>query len=133
MRVLKPGGRLAGYLIHTPAGLTPDEMSAAAEMGPSEVLGAESLEALADPAGLDVVDQRDVTGELRRTCEALVRTRAHHEAALRRIEGDDVYEEEQEKRLAMIRGIDRRLLLRSLVVLRRPDRLRGARRRPRND
>jgi SAM-dependent methyltransferase len=119
-RVLKPGGRLVGYLIHTPAGLTSRRYERAAELGPAEVVTDEPLLHLVEAAGLRLLAQVDVTSVFRQTCEAISEARRAHEAELRDEEGDELFEEGQERKAAMSAGIDEGLLLRSLLVAERP-------------
>ena len=77
VRVLKPGGRIAGYVIQVPAGVTEAQERRAAELGPSDVTAPASPEARAQAAGLTIVLTEDVTDAFRATCAALA-------AALRR-------------------------------------------------
>ena len=115
-RLLKPSGRIAGYVIHTPAGLTSAQERRAAELGPSDVAAPAPPEALTQSAGLTVVVIEDVTDAFRATCAALRAARRDLEDELRADEGDDFYEEERRKKDAMLRGIDEGVLCRSLVV-----------------
>ena len=117
-RVLEPGGRLAGYIIHTPEGLSAAEARRAAELGPPYVTA--SPETLTRRAGFTVVGREDVTPQFRDCCEALLRARTRLESALRADEGDEVFEEEHTRKTAMLTGIHERLLLRSLVVAATP-------------
>ena len=119
-RVLKPGGRIAGYTIHTPNGLSRGDKRRASELGPSDVVAAAPLEDLARSVGLSVVLQEDVTAGFRATDEAMIRARTELEDALRVEEGHEVYEEEQQKKRSMLKGIDEDLLLRSLIVAVKP-------------
>ena len=115
-RVLKPGGRIAGYVIHIPAGVTEAQERRAAELGPSDVTAPASPEALTLAAGLTIVVTEDVTDAFRVTCAALAAARRDLEDELRADEGDDFYEEERRKKNAMLKGIDEGILRRSLVV-----------------
>ncbi len=119
-RVLKPGGRIAGYTIHTPDGLSRGDKQRAAELGPSEVGAAAPLEDLARSAGLSVMLQEDVTAGFRATCDAIIQARTQLEDALCVEEGHEVYEEEQQKKRSMLGGIDEGLLFRSLLVAVKP-------------
>ncbi len=119
-RVLKTGGRIAGYVIHTPRGLSPRDELRASELGPSEVGSDESTEQLARSASLSVVALEDVTAEFFDTCQAIVRARENHEDALRTEEGHEAYEEEQADKQSMLHGIEEGLLQRSLVVAVKP-------------
>ena len=115
-RVLKPGGRVVGYVIHTPDKLSVENETRARELGPSKVTAPGSPEELADLAGLSVIDRRDVTNEYHSTCEALLRAREELEIVLRAEEGDKVYEEGQSDKVSRLKGIDEGLLQRSLIV-----------------
>ena len=115
-RVLKPGSRSAGYVIHTPRGLTEAGERRATELGPSDVAAPLAPDALARKAGLSVVDVQDVTEDFRATCEALLRARDALAPDLRAEEGDDLYEEERTAKTAMLTGIDEGVLCRSLIV-----------------
>ena len=115
-RVLAPGGRIAGYVIHTPAGLTPAQVRRAAELGPSDVTAAVSPDALAQSERLIVVVAEDVTDAFHATCTALRAARRDLEDELRTDEGDDFYEEERRKKDAMLQGIAEGVLCRSLIV-----------------
>ena len=115
-RVLKPGGSIAGYVIHVPAGMTKAQERRANELGPSEVVAPSSFETLSQVAGLTIVLTEDVTEAFRSTCAALATARRDLENELRIAEGDDFYEEERRKKHAMLEGIDEGILRRSLVV-----------------
>lgn len=115
-RVLKPGGMVAGYLIHTTPGLSDADETRADELGPSLVSGASDPRVLIAEAGLSLTLCEDVTTDFRETSEALGAARGLHEADLRAEEGDEVYEEERQKQRDMRRGIDDGLLMRSLIV-----------------
>lgn len=115
-RVLGAGGRIAGYVIHTPGGLSAEDRRRASALGPSQVVAPGLPHELARSAGLEVIAQEDVTAQFRMTCEAFLRARRGLEESLREEEGDEAYEDELCKKLSMLQGIDEGLLLRSLVV-----------------
>ncbi len=114
--MLKQGGRIAGFVIHTPTELTPAQEDRAAELGPSDVTASASPAALAREAGFAVTFVDDVTDQFRSTCDDLLRARVRLEDELRAEEGDAVYEEERDTKAAVRLGIDEGLLLRSLIV-----------------
>lgn len=114
--ILEPGGRIGGYTIHTRPGLSAAEEKLAADWGPSQVTATAPPDELLVTAGFSEVEIHDVTGTFLATCRALLRARAEHETELRREEGDATYEEEQEKKRKMARGIEEDLLRRSLIV-----------------
>ncbi len=115
-RVLKSGGRIAGYVIHPPSGLTPAQERRAAELGPSDVTASASPVALTASAGLTIVVTQDVTDTFRATCSALRAARRDLEEELRNDEGDDFYEEALRTKDAMLSGIDEGVLCRSLIM-----------------
>jgi hypothetical protein len=118
-RILKPGGRVAGYLIHTPPGLADRAYERASELGPAEAVTPEPLTELVAAAGLNLVALQDVTNDFRQTCRAILDARRDHETALRAEEGDEVFEDGQAQKDAVLAGIDEGLLLRSLLVAER--------------
>ncbi len=119
-RVLKQWGRIAGYIIHTPAGLSEFERIRAEELGPSDVSSPSPIEDLTHAAGLTIIARKDVTELFRATCTAILEARKRLEVELRRDEGKDLYEEEQDKKHLMLTGIDEGLLRRSLFVAHKP-------------
>lgn len=115
-RVLKPGGRIAGYVIHISRGLTKAQVAQASELGPGEVGASGSPEELLHQAGFGVLVVRDVTDNFRATCAALLRARRGLAHELRAEEGDEAFDQELRAKEAMLEGIDGGLLQRSLVV-----------------
>ncbi len=107
---------MAGYLIHTPSGLSPSAELRASELGPAEVTAAASPDELARSVGFSVIVQDDVTAAFSDTCGAILRAREQFEAALRAAESDAAYDEEQTKKRNMLEGISEGLLQRSLIV-----------------
>lgn len=110
---------MAGYVIHTPAGLSDTAERRAAELGPPDVTAPGSPAELARAAGFSVMLEEDVTAQFRSTCEAVLRARSRYETALRQEEGAEGFAEEQRKKQDMLQGIDEGLLLRSLIVVTR--------------
>ncbi len=114
--MLEPGGRVAGYLIHTPVGLSESETARARDLGPSAVASSAPGDELTSTAGLTIVAHEDVTGAFHHICESILKVRAKLETELRAEEGDEVYEEEVGRLTSTLTGIREGLLLRSLVV-----------------
>lgn len=114
--VLRPHGRIAGYTICVPGGLTGAQRRRASELGPGEVLAEAPLRDLFGQAGFRVTLEEDVTEDFRVTCEAIVRARRELEAELRGEEGDAVFEDELEKKMSTLQGASEGLLQRSLLV-----------------
>ena len=115
-RVLKPEGIIAGYIIHTPPGLTPAQEQEAVDLGPSAVGAEHSPADMATLAGFQGVRGVDNTDAFLVTCERVISARLSYEAELRELKGDQVFEEEQCKSEGIRRGILSGLLKRSLVV-----------------
>jgi hypothetical protein len=88
---------MAGYVIHTPDGLSQRDQRRASELGPSEVAAEASPGGLAEATGFSLILQEDVT---------LLRARGELEDALRIAEGHEAFEEEQQKKRWMLEGID---------------------------
>lgn len=116
-RVLKPGGRMAGYTIHTPANATDAQKLRSTELGPSQVAAADGPPQLAQSAGFRIVDFVDVTADFRATSAAFLRARNELEAELRADEGDDVFEHECAMEENTLIGIDEGLLFRCLLIV----------------
>ena len=115
-RVLKPGGRMAGYLIHTPAPPNSAAAARAHELGPSNTAGPATPAELALQAGFTVLAYQDETAAFRDTCVAFLDARRALETELRAEEGDAFYAEELAKKETMLMGIDKGLLQRALIV-----------------
>jgi hypothetical protein len=113
---VKPGGRLAGYVIHTPGGLGAADEQRARELGPDHVTGAALPEALTREAGFSQVTREDVTPQFRTTVEALLRAARQWESELRAEQGDAEYADGCQRGRAKLIGIREGLLLRSLVT-----------------
>lgn len=118
-RVLKPGGCMAGYTIHTPAGLTAAQMARATELGPTYVVAAATPPQLAQEAGFHVVEHVDVTAEFRATAAAFLRARNALEQELRAEEGDAEFDHARTTEEDTLIGIDEGLLKRMLLVVRK--------------
>ncbi len=118
-RVLKPDGVLAGYIIHTPPGLTPAQEQEALDLGPSAVGAEASPGEMATAAGFREVAVRDVTDTFLATLDRVISARLSYEARLRELDGDQVFEEEQGESEGRRRGVLSGLLKRSLVVARK--------------
>lgn len=118
--VLAPRGRIAGYTIHTPAGLSSADARRAQVFGPSEVLADASHPELLAAAGFEVIVDEDATTAFHSACGALLRARSELQDELRETEGEHLYEEEQHKKSLMLEGITHGLLVRSLHVARKP-------------
>ena len=115
-RVLEPGGLLAGYVIHTPPGLSAAADARAAELGPSKIVAPESYATLLDRVGFSRVSEEDVTSTFAQTAAALLEAREALVDVLRAEEGEEIYQEEYSKLRDMVLGIDEGLVDRKSVV-----------------
>ena len=77
---MRPDGRMAGYIVHTPAGLSAAAEQRVEELVPMDALADGSPVELAERAGFSVVTCDDVTDQFRTTCDAILRARERHEA-----------------------------------------------------
>ncbi len=114
--VLRPDGRIAGYAIHAPPGLSEPQRRRASKLGPGEVLAESPIGNLLREAGFRVIVDEDVTDDFQATCVAILQARRELEEELRGAEGDVVFEEELEKKSLLLQGISEGLLRRSLSV-----------------
>ena len=118
-RVLKAGGLLAGYTIHTPRGLCQEDLDRAGDLGPSFVAGWEDPTIQAEQTGFKVAQTLDVTARFRESGFAWLAGLEEREEVLREELGDEEYEHEVERKACMIEGIDAGLLRRSFWVFER--------------
>ena len=110
---------LAGYTIHTPPGLSEEDLDRASDLGPSFVAGWEDAATEAERAGFGVVQTLDVTARFRESGLAWLAGLEDREEVLREELGDEEYEHEIERKGCMIEGIDAGLLRRSFCVFER--------------
>jgi hypothetical protein len=120
VRVLKPGGMLASVAIEAARGLAGADRLLASELGPTDVHAPDSLRDMVTGVGMEPVHVEDWTAPLRATARELGARLEAAADAIRAAEGDTVYEEERGKKARMVEGIDRGLLVRTLVVARKP-------------
>jgi hypothetical protein len=114
--VLKPGGRVAGYVIYVAPGLSSGDYARAVELGPSEVGALECPARLHHLAGFAEVEQVDTTDQWLVTTSSFIKARERHEGGLRLAEGDEAYEEEQAKKRGLVEGMTAGILRRCLVA-----------------
>lgn len=120
LRVLRPGGRTAFFVIHLADGLEGAVRRRAVEAGPPAVSsGARGYLSLLRAAGFVDVRQTDVTGEF----QAANRSWLHHARSLAAqvdAADSDAFDERMERRALARTAIAQGLLLRSLLVARKP-------------
>jgi cyclopropane fatty-acyl-phospholipid synthase-like methyltransferase len=120
-RRLKPGGRLAFYTIFAAPGLSEAEYRRARRSGPSHLsTGRLDQGELIASAGLQLLEEHDLTPQFLKTARAWYDGRRRYEAELRQSDGDAVFEERQRDSMTQIRAIEAGLLRRALFVATRP-------------
>ena len=119
-RVLRSGGRMAALVIETAPDLPPDDLTLAAELGPSDVVSSASLAELSERAGFTVQQAVDVTDGFHSALLALWEGLRRHERELRRAEGDVEYDYEVGRRRSMMEAVRRGLIRRTFVVAMKP-------------
>ena len=115
-RVLRSGGRIAGYVIHTPDALGVADATRAAELGPDDVWAPAAPEDLARLAGFSDVVRTDVSDQYRATVEEMLQAAGRWEVELRAEQGDEEYEAGRTRGQSMQAGIREGLLLRPLLI-----------------
>ena len=115
-RVLRPGGLVAGLVIHAAEDLTEAEELRAAELGPSAVSSAMPYAALTREADLQPTLTADVTSAFLTTVRTVLPSREEHRQALFESGGPEAYEEETETLEKLVEGIKTGVLRRSLFV-----------------
>lgn len=111
---------MAALVIETGPDLDPDDLALAAELGPSDVRSAGSLEELTEQAGLRVEEESDVTEAFEAALLALWEGLRRDEKELRRAEGDVEYDYEIGRRRSMMEAVRRGLIRRTFVVAAKP-------------
>ena len=111
---------MAALVIETAPDLSPDDLTLAAELGPSDVVSSASLAELSERAGFAVQHAVDVADGFHSALLALWEGLRRHERELRRAEGDVEYDYEVGRRRSMIEAVRRRLIRRTFVVAMKP-------------
>ncbi len=112
-RILRPGGRLAFLTIEPAPGLTDRDRRTAHRRGPPAVAVPTSYRSLLHTSGFSEVVTTDVTSDYRLTQQRWIDATARHEAGVRRLIGDEEYDERQRTRAETVQAIDDGLLLRT--------------------
>lgn len=115
-RLLRPGGRLAFYTIHTASGLNRQERARAHRSGPWAVASTHAPAELLRRAGFVEVTAIDETDEFRETANAWIDQWDHHRAALADLYGETEFDTRQQERRVQLKAVDDGLLRRSLVI-----------------
>lgn len=121
-RALKPGGRIAYFNIFVAEHLPDETRRRIAKMGNASVYSRSAQLGLLRSAGFVNIEETDVTGEYLRVQRAVYEANQRHARALRRVQGNDVFEERQRTRLRTLENIEAGTLRRSLFVAERATR-----------
>jgi hypothetical protein len=102
-------------MIHAAPGLSSRDYRRAVELGPSEVGDRQDPVPLHETARFSEVERIDVTETFLSTCSSFLEVRERYEDELRLAEGNDEFEEQQEKKRGLVEGITTGVLRRSLL------------------
>jgi hypothetical protein len=119
-RLLHPGGRTGFLTIFVTPGLSKGEHRRAVRLGPRAVSADRTQTALLKAAGFIDVEETDVTHDFLQTVSRWLRFSRRLEAPLRVALGDQLFDEQQGDRTAMIAAVEEGLLSRSLFVATAP-------------
>lgn len=119
-RLLRPGGRTGFFTILVTRGLSKGDHRRAVRLGPRAVSADRTHTALLEAAGFIEVEETDVTPDFLRTARRWHRFSRRLEAPLRASLGDQLFDERQNDRKALIAGVEEGLLSRSLFVATAP-------------
>lgn len=117
-RLLKPGGKLAFYVIHVQPGLTPAEEAAARDAVPGFVDAPAPYATLVEHAGFVDIAERDVTAAYREISALWLEEVANLEQNLRAALGESVLEEKRARRVRSLAAVEAGYLGRTLVSAR---------------
>ena len=115
-RLLKPGGCTAFFTIFVTPGLDPRDHRRAVRWGPRAAASRKSPRELLREAGLEGIEEVDVTEAFLETATAWLRHGRRLEPDLRETLGSEKFEELQADREVSVAAIEAGLLRRSLFV-----------------
>ncbi len=119
-RVLKPGGRLAFYVIHFQPGISPSAKTELMEALPGMIDSPAPYQQMVEQAGFEQIEASDVTTQYRLTAETWLREAADLEPGLRAAFGDDVFEDRHHTRKVSMKAIESGDLGRTLFTAQAP-------------
>lgn len=115
-----PGGRLAALTIAVAPDLDTDDHRAALMLGPSRVGSPDTVVNMLRAVGFRILDEVDETHRLREVAQRSLERLELLESTLREEEGGDGFEAEWGKKSRLLEGVDRGVLVRTLVVAEAP-------------
>ena len=120
LRLLRPGGRTAFYVIHLAEGLGPARRRRASRDGPTFVSSARPYTDMLAAVGFTEIWATDCTGTYATVASAWVEQRDKYRSELSASLGEGGFEERQADGRAKVRAIEDGILRRSLLTARRP-------------
>ena len=119
-RLLRPGGRTGFFTIFVTPGLSKGDHRRAVRLGPRAVSADRTQAALLEAAGFIHVEETDVTPDFLQTARKWLEVALHLEPALRGSLGDELFDEQQHDRRAIVEAVEEGLLSRSLFLATAP-------------
>ena len=111
-QALKPGGRIAFLTIQPTPGLDDRRRRVANQLGPQEVTLRTSYQSLLRTAGFSDISAKNVTEEYRSTLRRWIDATETRKILIRKLVGDDVYEQRAANREQDLQAVDDGLLSR---------------------
>ena len=111
---------MACFVIHLMPGLSASDHARALELGPTEVAAEDDVVPMLECADFAAIEQVDVTDTFLQSCKTYHEVRDRYAGDLRRVEGDEDFEDEQSKQRGHIEAVNAGLLQRSLLLAERP-------------
>ena len=115
VRVLRPGGVTAFYVIAPSPGLSAEELAFVTEAGPTDGDAGPGYGVLLDEAGFVDVEVTDITPEYRSTLQSWIEAYDDEADELRPLIGHEEFAEREARRIAARGAIDDGLLRRYFV------------------
>jgi cyclopropane fatty-acyl-phospholipid synthase-like methyltransferase len=122
LRVLRPGGVTAFFVIHLSPGVTHSQRRRAIRDGPTFVTSSHSYPEMLEAAGFTDIRETDYTASYGDTARAWGEQRERFEKELTDAIGGAAFEERQADGRAKVRAIEDGILHRALLTARRPSR-----------
>ena len=118
--MLRPGRPTGFFTIFVTPGVSQRDHRRAVRFGPRAVSADRTQRELLEAAGFIDIEETDVTAELVSTARRWHRSSQHLETTLRASLGDQLFDERQDDRIALIAAAEEGLLSRALFVATAP-------------